>query len=155
MHPAAASLAVPQPVVYRIAEACPNRRDPIDFCSGREGCGVNGAWDWDGHRTSVRPDVRSIEHPLDAENPVGRDLPVIADLTAADKPGPGVAEARTREIIGDSTALPRTTHVATDIESGPIIDGDRRRSRWCFPYRQVRSEHTPWRHQKSRRRRSV
>ncbi len=123
MHPATATLDVEQPVVCRIAEACRNRRQPIDFFSALEGGGPKVGV-CDGYRATVRPDIRSIEHPFDAENELGRELPVVADLTATDKSGTGVAEARTEETIAYGTGLPRASHIAADIESSPIIVGD-------------------------------
>src|SRR6266446_2288111 len=113
-HPAAAGLAIEQPVVCRPAEACRERLDPSDFCTRRDGARED-------HRRDIRLDIRSIEHPFDAENEYGRNLPVIADLTASDKSRPGVVEGHVEQFIGYCGPLPRASHIGADIESGPII----------------------------------
>src|SRR5262249_36760621 len=85
VHPGAAALAIEQPVVRRPAEACRKGGDPIDLCAG---CNDSRADD----RRRVRLEIRSIEHPFDADNKLRRELPVIADLTAGDKTGTIVVE---------------------------------------------------------------
>src|SRR6266849_8356101 len=114
VHPGAAGLAIEQPVVCRPAEACCKARDPINFCTGSDD-------DWGDDRRRVRLDVRSIEHPFDADNKLGRDLPIIADLTASDKSRASVAEAHIEETIGECRPLPRASHIAANIKPVPII----------------------------------
>ncbi len=94
MHPGAAGLAIEQPVVCRPAEACRKGGDPIDLCVGSNDSSAD-------ERRRVRREIRSIEHPFDADNKLRRELPVIADLTAGDKTGTIVVEARIEEIIGE------------------------------------------------------
>src|SRR5215831_12896790 len=120
MHPAAASLAIEQPVVYRPTEACRQRSDPIDFCAGCQD-----------RRIVVRPDVRSIEHPFDADNKLGPKLPVVANLSAADKSGVVVVEGYTEPIIEQCAALPRASQIAADIKPGPVIERNRRHNWRC------------------------
>src|SRR5579871_3157181 len=66
MHPAAAGLAVEQPVVDRPAEARRERRDPIDALSGCKGSAVKTD-----EPLGIRIDADSIEHPFDADDKLG------------------------------------------------------------------------------------
>src|SRR5712671_115081 len=114
VHPGAAGLAVEQPVVCGPAEACRKGGDPIDLCAGSNDSSADD-------RRRVRLEVRSIEHPFDADNKLRRELPIIADLTAGDKTGTIVVEAHIEEIIGQCGPLPGGSHIGADIKSGPII----------------------------------
>src|SRR5260370_24390092 len=89
----AAGMAVEQPVVCRPAEACRKGGDPIDLCAGSNDSSADD-------RRRVRLEIRSIEHPFDADNKLRRELPIVADLTAGDKTGTIIVEARIEEIIG-------------------------------------------------------
>src|SRR5215471_11429858 len=127
IYPTAATLAVEQPIVCRIASAARNGGKPIGMCTALENIAVYG-----GYRIARLAERCPIEHRFNAENKLGRDLPVVADLTATNESRMVAGETCTCEIIGQRAAGPRASQIAADIKTSPIIDrhNDRRRRRF-------------------------
>jgi hypothetical protein len=116
VHPADAGLAVEQPAIGRPAEARRKGRDPIDTLIGCEGSAAKTD-----ECRGIRTDAGSIEHPFDADNKLGPNLPVVADLTAAHETGTAGVEAHPKEIVGQRAGVPGDAQVSADIQASPVI----------------------------------